>query len=868
MLNFSEYQALTKTNQINNINNVKEKEIGDKVSNPEQIVDDKKVLVADPSQMVIPKKKLALALSATAVIGAAIAVAVGKNQTNKLQDSLALLKKQLAQAPSSKTVQDLNDTISDLTAKNQADVKTISQLQEKIAELAKSLEHKSVLSADVAQETEIKLQKYRDELASITSIYEDAKAPDNFEIKKWYALKSFDFKKAEILEGSKTKNSFIENLLDKFKQEGKVEIPKKAKVSATEDIEKAKIQFSDDLVLGKPQGTSLLTDYGNTSNWSDEKIARDILQNFYDGNGHSLDDAGILVEKLSNGNYKIKISGNGVFNHQSLELLGATSKKDPYDAGGFGEGVKVCVANMLAKNKTQEVRFRSADWDLLFDSNNKRIRTTLNQASDILDGNFVEFETSDENFAKQIIKAMDYFKHSNNSDFKNLTYDGKSFGFKILKPDEKGNFYLTQRFEYGDQQAWENNVEGLDIIFKRKPDDKIYKEITGHSFNVGRDRSEMSPKDIYELTKCFAKEMSDEELVESVLSTQIHWDKLEKNKESAIKSFIHALNDEASKRNIGIDFDKAKICVMDHGTNETVYRAVANAGYNIVSGEDCGFYYVGMPKATDIFHCLSNHKALEPTVAEAKKLKILEKATKVIQENFSLTYTKKAKSIFSSISADDIKIQKKVPYDLKEMLEKLPDLKLSPDAYGKGLNSFSDEILNEEKFNKEIYEYLNKKINGLNVTNINDDDSKKVLEFLSSLMELNSGNNELLKQYSIQIKNLQIINPNDVVAPRFIFDRKNELAKTTLGEAILNTSNHEKVYSGHWIDRNYLNNGNFYDLLATWMHEICHKSGGDGTSEFTYKLTDMIESLLGSIIKNSNSQSDILALEKLFNEIK
>ena len=111
---------------------------------------------------------------------------------------------------------------------------------------------------------------------------------------------------------------------------------------------------------------------------------------------------------------------------------------------------------------------------------------------------------------------------------------------------------------------------------------------------------------------------------------------------------------------------------------------------------------------------------------------------------------------------------------------------------------------------------------------------------------------------------MQIINKKDITAPRFIFDRKSELASNTLGEAIIDFGE----YKGHWIDKGYLNNGNFYDLLATWIHEICHKSGGDGTIQFTYKLTDVLESILRISAESPKLQTNLFALEKIFNEIK
>ena len=72
---------------------------------------------------------------------------------------------------------------------------------------------------------------------------------------------------------------------------------------------------------------------------------------------------------------------------------------------------------------------------------------------------------------------------------------------------------------------------------------------------------------------------------------------------------------------------------------------------------------------------------------------------------------------------------------------------------------------------------------------------------------------------------------------------------------------------GHWIDRDYLNSGNFYELLETWAHEITHKSGGDGTSEFTYKLTDLVEQIAQSLKNNPITNTKLHAFEELFNEI-
>ena len=43
--------------------------------------------------------------------------------------------------------------------------------------------------------------------------------------------------------------------------------------------------------------------------------------------------------------------------------------------------------------------------------------------------------------------SINYFKHSKNPDFSDLTYDSKNFSYKFLG-EGKGNIYLTQRFEF------------------------------------------------------------------------------------------------------------------------------------------------------------------------------------------------------------------------------------------------------------------------------------------------------------------------------------------------------------------------------------------------------------------------------------
>jgi len=843
MLNFSEFQATTA--KQTNIPATKENVAPVLNENNTKEIDERILLSANSGQIVFSKSQLATTLAIVSIISGGIMFAIGKKKKFPTQQ--------------------VKDFVENNTQNAQKDLEkaklTIENLEKKVQELLEKLKNSIELSEETKIAIEKEAEEYRKIINETTSIYTDSLAPEGSGLYFPYFSKKVPFARPSLITPSKQNSDFVQSLLEKFNLEGKIEIPLKTKAASPEDIQKALIKEKSFSEIGIPQRTSMLKEYGDSANWSDEKIARDIIQNFYDGNDHSLDSVGLLIEKTANGKYKIRLSGNGVFDHEKLMFLGATTKKNPYDAGGFGEGIKVISACMLNKGHTQNLRFGSADWELIFDASDNKIRTTLNRASELLNGNFVEFETENESFAKNIIKALDYFKHSKNPDFNGLTFENDDFGFRILEQGQKGNFYLTQRFEFGKQGFWENNVDGMDIIFKKRPDGEIYKEISGHDFSTGRDRTTMFDQDVFELTKCFAKNMSDEEILDSILSTQDHWLDFKTDQDKAIKSFTKALIQEAKARNIGIDFSKEKICFQNKYCNEVVYNSVKNAGYKIIPCHDCGFDDIGVPEASRVFRFLSDHSVLEATPKEAKRMKVLEEALRAVQENFEETYMAKLQDIFSKFNKQDLRVSKNLDYSTRNALKKLEDFEV--DRKIAWIHPDFIEIYDEEKFNDLLYEYLSKKINSITPLNLNDNDNKRAIKLLTKILDANESQNELLHQFRIQLENLQIIKKEDIDAPRFIFDRTQELAKNTLGEAITCLGE----YQGHWIDRTYLNNGSFFNLLSTWMHEVCHKSGGDGTAEFTYKLTDILEALLTACSNSNNLQIKLNALEKVFNEI-
>lgn len=861
MLNFTDYSRLTSNNKI--IETKPQNLVQNNIKKDEKTINST-VLINNPANVIsINKGKLALTLAITGTICAAVAVALCNKKISSLSSECSKLKNALNDAPKHATSDAVNN--SEL-AKAQ---KIIKELEEKIKKLSNRTNSATPLSDEAQEAIGTKTARYREIISNIETIYEDVEAPKG---KTFYIppyKKLFTFQESKLPHGTKAKNNFIENLIEEFRNKKRIEIPQIHQKTAQETIENAKIKPQDLGELAKPQKTSLKVAYGQKVQWSDEKVARDILQNFYDANDHTLDGVGFLAEELPNGHYKVKISGNGVFNYDKLRLMGDTTKtSDLYDAGGFGEGSKIVIANMLANNNADEIKFRSADWELVFDGKGagEVIRTTLNKSSEIMDGNCIEFETKNKTFVEKIISAINYFKHKNNPDFQDFTFENDKFGFRILNPEEKGNFYLTQRFEFENKDAWEDSVEGLNIIFKKRPDPDKYKEITGRNFDTGRDRSKMTCDDIFDLTCCFNDEMSNDELIDSILATNKYWQAFKENKKTPIKSLLIGLLKEANKRNIVIDFNSEKICQDNGLVSPTIIKYLENEGYTVIMDKEVPFININMPTTYDVYNLMSSHKALKPTKKEAQKLKILEMATDVLQKHFGTTYIKQLNEIFESLNPEDLKLTE-LGYFTKFYLKNLDDLTFDKNVVNFSnklfLNSYQDEILDVDKFNEQLFEYIQKKINTITPQNINDDKTVCFLNLLTSILKENSKNNGILQEYATRLANIDIVSEADIKKPRFIFDRKNELSTSTLGEAIINGD-----YQGHWIDRTYLNKGSFQNLLATWLHEICHKSGGDGTSEFTYKLTDMIESLLTVSTQYPELQTELISLQKVFDEIK
>ena len=538
------------------------------------------------------------------------------------------------------------------------------------------------------------------------------------------------------------KGTSTTSLVDTFLKKGSISFDYTGKTSEIIKNPKAYIK-GNEFGLNENLPTDMTKKYGKRVGWSDEKIARDLLQNFYDAHGHTLEGTKIDIKK-NDKSYKIKISGLSEYEHQNIQYIGAGDKdNDLYNAGGFGEGTKILSAVLLASEKTDKVTFSSANWSIDYSLNNNKddaiIMRQLKKLDEPIRGNFVEFETKDLNLVRKIIEARNYFYHPENPDFKDLTFENEHWGFKILPKGESGNLYMTQRFEYETNGAWEAPLQEIVLIFKRRPENA---DLLGKN----RDRINLRSSEIKDvIKKDFAETMTDEQLIDAILKLEQIWNKKYERsiRDSALHDVFSCLASVADNRCLYIDFKDKKMASIYYCINPDISQAVEEMGYDIL---DSKMYALGAESVTDVYKKTRKHIPIMPNESEKKKLMLLEEGINLLAED-------------------------------KKMANR--------------------------------------------------------------------------------------INLEEAQKPRFIFDAKEAKEDHVLAESVTEKG----IYKGHWVDQKALNKMNFYELLATWLHEITHKYGGDGTKDFGYKLTDVMGLELESLMNNPERLEKLRYLRSVFNKL-
>lgn len=365
--------------------------------------------------------------------------------------------------------------------------------------------------------------------------------------------------------------------------------------------------------------------------WNQEKVARDIWQNFFDGAGGTVDGVGFQVEEIDNGQeqkteYRVTISGDANYDYRKLLHFGGTSKaEDTETAGGFGEGTKVSALVMLRDFGVSGLKFRSTGWEIGYylddipeesydEQGVKGLYAKLSDGDD-QPGNSVEITTTEHDLVEQLWAARDLFYHSENEDFKDPNFISKSgYGFKYLGPKSNGHLYdAGQRRHFDSANKGWDNVEGLHIWSKLK------------KFGGDRDRGAVSRYDVEkEIIKPMIEEANPEELVQIVEAMRENWSN-GYHFEVCSKVLLDAVKAMAK---IGVKMDFGSEYLADDIPLEFgIKDRLREQGY-ILCFQD--FKNIGMKSAKEKFISMQEHIAVEPTPEQRKKADILAQAASLV----------------------------------------------------------------------------------------------------------------------------------------------------------------------------------------------------------------------------------------------
>ena len=381
--------------------------------------------------------------------------------------------------------------------------------------------------------------------------------------------------------------------------------------------------------------TNISENYADSLKWDNDKIARDLLQNFFDGHNQTLDGVKFSVIPQDRGKYKVRLEGKSVYSPDKAILLGESSKKNNENAAGnYGEGLKMVVLKLLKEKGANSVNISSGDWRVNWnlDENglNKRVLSYQLDKVPEKDGNYMEFETTDTDFIESIIKSFDRFYHYNNPAFKCPDFENDTLAIKLKNKNEKGNIFIAgQAFEADGEYG---NIKGMDILIKKRPPQQHeYKFI----FDPSRDRTSLNSDNMSALGEWVAskKNMSKDDVVKLIHSLEEFWDL--GTTEAMFKhsgrgtAFISGIFKGAADRgDLNIKFpDK---CIADYffATSELKDMYI-KSGYRLCSSS---FKYMGMPSVKDVINESREHKPLEPTESEKNKILILKEALMLFED--------------------------------------------------------------------------------------------------------------------------------------------------------------------------------------------------------------------------------------------
>ena len=394
-------------------------------------------------------------------------------------------------------------------------------------------------------------------------------------------------------------------------------------IPTSNEVKITKVE-SADFQPEKNVKTSISESYADSVRWSNDKIARDILQNFYDGHGQTLDGVKMVFTPIENGKYRVRIEGKSTYTPDKAIYIGESTKRNNANAAGnYGEGLKMSVLKLLKDSGANDVKIGSDNWKVIYNLqsgnlSDKRVLTYSLDKVDNFDGNYFEFETNDKDLLNSLRKSIDRFYHSANKDFECPQFENEILGIKVLPNENRGAIYIAgQRFEFdGDFDG----LKGISLFLKEKPSAK--------AIDVSRDRTSLHTSDLQNIADWIMRDsrISYEDKFKILKTLEKYWEKTESSFKKPMDKFI-----ERFILILRIKFkysDPMKIKFPDKyiaysNASDDVVRDLQSKGY-IICKED--FADLGMPTIHDVMCAGRQHDVVMPNEIEKKKIMILREA--------------------------------------------------------------------------------------------------------------------------------------------------------------------------------------------------------------------------------------------------
>ena len=530
--------------------------------------------------------------------------------------------------------------ISNLKKDNETIKNTLTKAEEKVKNLTKDNETLSIINKRLEEEA----QKAKDKL---TDIFEGDIAPKDMRDKIFNELKDkiekgdygYDIAQppvtgkggAKIYDdaiplpsavGTQNRAGIRELQIPEISPDGRFtyELPMSDEVKITH-------MKSVDFKPVKSQPTNISESYADAVKWDNDKIARDILQNFYDGHGQTLDGVRLHFEPAGTGKYKVRIEGKSTYTPDKAVYIGESTKRnDAKAAGNYGEGLKMATLKLLKDGGAQDVKIASDNWKVTYslDKGNlsdKRVLSYSLDKTDKYNGNYIEFETSDKELLTSLRSSLNRFYSSGNTHFKCPDFENEIIGIKNLPKGEKGGIYIAgQRFEF------DGKYDGLDdivIFIKEKPPVDV--------LDPSRDRTSLNTSNLEEIAEWLARSqrMSNDDKIKMLKSLENYWDKKDYFSELPMDNFIERFlgytNWSSDKSQLHIKFPE-KYVAYSNASQDVVIDLKMN-GYKVCK-ED--FSKLGMPTIRDLLGDARAHDVVIPNDIQKKKILILKEALNIL----------------------------------------------------------------------------------------------------------------------------------------------------------------------------------------------------------------------------------------------